>query len=66
VAGVVAGFSAYSYVKMANAWPSAGGIVTFLEKSYGQGSVTAVCALLMYFSMVINQSLVARTFATYS
>jgi len=66
VAGIVAGFSAYSYVKMANAWPSAGGIATFLEKSYGQGTVTAVCALLMYFSMVINQSLVARTFATYS
>ena len=63
VAGIVAGFSAYSYVKMANAWPSAGGIATFLEKSYGQGTVTAVCALLMYFSMVINQSLVARTLA---
>lgn len=66
IAGVIAGFSAYSYVKMANAWPSAGGIAMFLEKSYGKGTVTAVCALLMYFSMVINESLVARTFATYS
>lgn len=66
VAAVVAGFSAYSYVKMANAWPSAGGIAMFLEKSYGRGTITAVCALLMYFSMVINESLVARTFATYS
>jgi amino acid transporter len=66
VAAVIAGFSAYSYVKMANAWPSAGGIAMFLEKSYGKGTVTAVCALMMYFSMVINESLVARTFATYS
>mgnify|MGYP003700429175 CR=1 FL=1 len=66
LAAVISGFSAYSYVKMANAWPSAGGIAMFLEKSYGRGTITAVCALLMYFSMVINESLVARTFATYS
>ncbi len=64
VAAVVAGFSAYSYVKMANTWPSAGGIAMFLEKSYGKGTMTAACALLMYFSMVINESLVARTFGT--
>lgn len=66
VAAIISGFSAYSYVKMANAWPSAGGIAMFLQKSYGKGTVTAVCALLMYFSMVVNESLVARTFATYS
>jgi len=66
VAAIIAGFSAYSYVKMANAWPSAGGIAMFLQKSYGRGTMTAVCALLMYFSMVVNESLVARTFATYS
>ncbi len=66
VAGVVAGFSAYSYVKMANAYPSAGGIAMFLQKAYGKGTVTAACALLMYFSMVINESLVARTFGTYT
>ena len=66
VAAVISGFSAYSYVKMSNAWPSAGGIAMFLEKAYGRGTITAACALLMYFSMVINESLVARTFATYS
>jgi amino acid transporter len=38
----------------------------YLEKAYGKGIVTAFCALLMYFSMVINESLVARTFGTYS
>lgn len=64
-AAIVAGFSSYSYVKLANAFPSAGGIAMFLEKSYGKGVMTGACALLMYFSMVINESLVARTFATY-
>lgn len=65
-AGVVTGFSAYSYVKMANAWPSAGGIAMFLEKAYGKSVMTGACALLMAFSMVINESLVARTFGAYT
>ncbi|WP_194756616.1 APC family permease [Aliidiomarina indica] len=66
VGGVIAGFSAYSYIKLAQAYPSAGGIAMFLSKAYGKGSITAIFALLMYFSMVINESLVARTFATYT
>ncbi|MGM0422944.1 MAG: APC family permease [Pseudomonadota bacterium] len=65
-AAVITAFSAYSYVKMSNAYPSAGGIAMFLEKAYGKGTITAACALLMYFSMVINESLVARTFGTYT
>ena len=65
-AAVVTAFSAYSYVKMSNAYPSAGGIAMFLQKAYGRGTVTAAGALLMYFSMVINESLVARTFGTYT
>jgi amino acid transporter len=65
-AAVVAGLSSYSYVKMAQKYPSAGGIGMFLMKAYGKGTVTAGMALLMYFSMVINESLVARTFGTYT
>lgn len=64
-AGVIASFSAYSYAKMAQKYPSAGGIAMFLKKAYGRGLMTGACALLMYFSMVINESLVARTFGTY-
>ncbi len=66
VAAIVAGFSAYSYVKLANAYPSAGGIAMFLKKAYGRSLMTGALALLMYFSMIINQSLVARTFGTYT
>ena len=65
-AAVVTAFSAYSYVKLSNAYPSAGGIAMFLQKAYGKGLMTAAGALLMYFSMVINQSLVAKTFGTYT
>ncbi len=65
-AALVAAVSAYSYVKMAQSYPSAGGIAMFLMKAYGKGTATAGFALLMYFSMVINESLVARTFGTYT
>jgi amino acid transporter len=65
-AAVATGFSAYSYVKLANAFPSAGGIAMFLEKAYGRTAITASAGLLMAFSMVINESLVARTFGTYT
>ena len=66
VAAVVSGFSAYSYVKLSNAYPSAGGIAMFLQKAYGRSTVTAAAGLLMCVSMVINESLVARTFGTYT
>ena len=66
VAGaMVTSFSAYSYIKMSNAWPSAGGIGMILQKCYGPGAVAAGAALLMALSMIIAESLVARTFATY-
>jgi len=63
---VVSGLSAYSYVKFSNAYPSSGGVAKFLRKSYGPGVVTGTFSLLMYVSMVIAESLVARTFGAYS
>lgn len=62
---IISGFSAYSYIKLSNTFPSAGGIAMYLQKEYGKTTFTAFAALLMAFSMVINESLVARTFGTY-
>ncbi|PCH66186.1 MAG: amino acid permease [Rhodobacteraceae bacterium] len=63
---VVVSFSAYSYVKFSNAYPSSGGVAMFLRKSYGPGTVAGTFSLLMYVSMVIAESLVARTFGSYT
>lgn len=62
---IVTAFSAYTYIKMSNAYPSAGGVGMILQKAYGPGAVAGGAALLMALSMVINESLVARTFGTY-
>lgn len=66
LAAVVSGFSAYSYIRVTHAHPSAGGIATILHDAYGDRAVTGAAALLMALSMIINESLVARTFGTYT
>lgn len=38
VAAVIASFSAYSYVKLSNAFPSSGGVAMFLKEQYGLGT----------------------------
>lgn len=60
-AAVIVGFSAYSYIRISSTYPSAGGIGMYLHKAYGDRLPTAFNALLMYFSMVIAQSFLART-----
>ncbi|WP_422008007.1 APC family permease [Roseivirga pacifica] len=66
IGAIISGFSAYSYIKVSNKYPSAGGIAMILKKAYGKTTVTATASLLMAFSMIINESLVARTFGTYT
>ncbi|WP_456279471.1 APC family permease [Bacillus sp. AK128] len=66
IGSIVTSFSAYSYVKLSQEYPSAGGIGMFLVKAYGKGTIAASAALMMAVSMIINQSLVARTFGTYT
>lgn len=63
---IIAACSAYAYIKMSNSYPSAGGIGLFFVKVYGKGTITASSVLLMAFSMVLSQSLIARTFGTYT
>ncbi|PXF62762.1 APC family permease [Kangiella spongicola] len=63
---LVSAFSAYTYIKLSHIHPSSGGVAMFLKQAYGKSLPTAVFALLMLLSMVINQSLVARTFGSYT
>ncbi|MEO5781574.1 MULTISPECIES: APC family permease [Arthrobacter] len=62
---VVVAFSAYSYVKYSGSNPSSGGIAMLLKDAYGPGVIAGSFSLFMYVSMVIAESLLARTFGTY-
>ncbi len=64
-AGIVSSITSYTYIKMSNSYPSSGGIAMILVKVYGKGVIAAWGAILMLVSMIINQSLVARTFGNY-
>jgi amino acid transporter len=66
VGAIISGFSAYSYIKVSNAYPSAGGIGMILKKAYGNTAITGAAALMMAITMVIGESLVARTFGAYT
>jgi len=66
IGAIISGFSAYSYIKVSNAYPSSGGIAMILMKAYGKTTLTAAAAVLMALSMIINESLVARTFGSYT
>lgn len=62
---VVAAFSAYSYAKYSAANPTSGGIAMLLKAAYGPGVIAGSFSFFMYVSMVVAESLLARTFGTY-
>nr|WP_243845326.1 APC family permease [Microbacterium halimionae] len=66
VAGaLVAGVSSYGYARYSSINPSSGGIAMLLKDAYGPGVVAGSFSLFMYVSMVVAESLLARTFGTY-
>ncbi len=62
---IVAGASSYAYVRYSSVNPSSGGIAMLLKDAYGPGVVAGSFSLFMYVSMVVAESLLARTFGTY-
>ena len=66
VAGaVVASASSYAYGRYSSVNPSSGGIAMLLKDAYGSGVAAGSFTLFMYVSMVVAESLLARTFGTY-
>ncbi len=65
LAGVVALLTAYSYAKLSVAYPSRGGTVTFLDRSFGAGMFTGSLNVLLWLSYVVMLSLYAFAFGSY-
>jgi amino acid transporter len=66
IGGVVALFSTYSYAKLGAAFPSAGGAVNFLVKSFGDGILAGGLNLFMWAGYVISLALYASAFGSYA
>src|SRR5258708_16158312 len=66
VGGVVAVLSTYSYAKLGATFPSAGGAVHFLVKSFGDGVLAGGLNLFMWAGYIISLALYATAFGGYA
>ena len=66
IGGVVALLSTYSYAKLGAAFPSAGGAVHFLVKSFGDGLLAGGLNLFMWAGYIISLALYATAFGSYA
>lgn len=65
LAGGVALLTAYSYAKLSVAYPSRGGTVIFLDRTFGAGMFTGSMNVLLWLSYIVMLSLYAFAFGSY-
>ena len=66
IAGIVALLNAYSYAKLAVRYQSAGGLVEFLLKGFGDGILSGGFNLLLWVSYVFALALYSKGFSSYA
>jgi amino acid transporter len=66
LAGVVAAFQGYSFAKFGARFPSAGGLLEYVARGFGDGHVTGAACWLTYASNIVVTALVAVSFGSYA
>ena len=67
IAGIVAGLIGYVCVKLGVAYPTSGGLITYLIAGFGHGRLTGIAAWLGYMAaVVIVTAMVAVSFGGYA
>jgi len=66
LAGVIAALQGYSFAKLGARYPSAGGLIEYVAKGFGEGHVTGVTAWLTYSANAIVTAMVAVSFGSYA
>jgi amino acid transporter len=66
IAGVIAVLQGYSFAKLGARYPSAGGLLEYVAKGFGEGHVTGVTAWLTYSANAIVTAMVAVSFGSYA
>ena len=65
VAGVVAALTAYSYARLSVQYPSDGGTVTFIDRTFGVSAVTGTVNVILWVGYVATTGLYAAAFGHY-
>ena len=66
LAGAVALLQGYSFSKIGARYPSAGGLLEYVVRGYGNGNVTGVIAWLVFAVNAIITAMVAVSFGSYA
>lgn len=66
IAGAIAGLQGYSFAKFGARYPSAGGLLEYVQRAYGNGHFTGIIAWLIYATNVIVTAMVAISFGSYA
>ena len=66
IAGAIAMLQGYSFAKFGSTYPSAGGLLEYVSRGFGEGHISAVTAWLVYFANVIVTAMVAVSFGSYA
>ena len=64
--GIIALLSGYSFAKLAQRYPSRGGLIEYLTQCYGEGFFSSMLSVLFYLSSMIAIAMVAKTFGIYA
>src|SRR5690349_13700391 len=66
IAGAIAGLQGYSFAKLGARYPSAGGLLEYVAKGFGDGHFTGITAWLTYWANAIVTAMVAVSFGSYA
>jgi amino acid transporter len=66
IAGAIAGLQGYSFAKFGARYPSAGGLLEYVARGYGDGHMTGVIAWLLLAANAIITGMVAVSFGSYA
>jgi amino acid transporter len=66
IAGFIAVLQGYSFAKLGAKYPSAGGLLEYVRRGFGEGHLTGVTAWLVYSANTIVTAMVAVSFGSYA
>jgi amino acid transporter len=66
IAGFIAALQGYSFAKLGARYPSAGGLLEYLNRGFGEGHVATVIAWLTFLANGIITAMVAVSFGSYA
>jgi len=66
IAGAIALLQGYSFAKLGSRYPTAGGLLEYVAKGFGDGHFTGITAWLTYSANAIVTAMVAVSFGSYA